>query len=60
MCIAVMIGMGIDPEQRIALYCGIPFTILCYIACHLTRKIRKDIQPEKETEAASPCENTVD
>ena len=41
MCVAVMIGMGIDPEQRIALYCGVPFTILCFVIYHMTQKVKK-------------------
>lgn len=40
MCVAVIIGMGIDPEQRIALYCGIPFCIACYVVYHMTRKVQ--------------------
>ena len=41
MCIVVMVGMGFDPEQRIALYCGIPFTVSCFVIYHLTHKIKK-------------------
>ena len=41
MCIIVMVGMGFDPEQRIALYCGIPFTVSCFVIYHLTHKIKK-------------------
>ena len=41
MCVIVMVGMGIDPAQRIALYCGVPFTVLCYVIYHLTQKVKK-------------------
>ena len=41
LCIAVMVGMGFDPDQRIALYCGIPFTVLCFVVYHLTQRVRK-------------------
>ena len=41
MCVAVMGGMGIDPEQRIALYCGIPFTVLCFVIYHMTQRAKK-------------------
>jgi S-methylmethionine transporter len=40
MCVVVMIGVGIDPEQRIALYCGIPFCVVCYWVYHMTRKVQ--------------------
>ncbi|MNJ43342.1 Amino-acid permease RocE [compost metagenome] len=30
------IGIAFDPTQRIALYCGIPFIIVCYISYHIT------------------------
>ncbi len=41
MCIIVMVGMGFDPDQRIALLCGIPFTVACFIIYNLTQKIKK-------------------
>lgn len=36
--VAVMISLAFIPEQRIALYCGIPFMILCLIYYHLSAK----------------------
>lgn len=36
MCTIACIGLAFDPEQRIALYCGIPFVICCYISYYLT------------------------
>lgn len=38
LCVIACIGLAFDPEQRIALYCGIPFVIVCFIAYHLTHK----------------------
>ena len=32
LCVASCVGLAFDPSQRIALYCGIPFMILCYVA----------------------------
>ena len=37
LCLIACIGLAFDPEQRIALYCGIPFVVVCYIAYHVTR-----------------------
>lgn len=36
--VAVIISLAFIPEQRIALYCGIPFMILCLIYYHLSAK----------------------
>lgn len=30
LCVGSCIGLAFDPTQRIALYCGIPYIILCY------------------------------
>ncbi|MCY8998333.1 hypothetical protein MOE58_22325, partial [Bacillus inaquosorum] len=30
LCLASCIGIAFDPNQRIALYCGVPFMVLCY------------------------------
>lgn len=38
LCVIACIGLAFDPEQRIALYCGIPFVIVCFMAYHLTHK----------------------
>lgn len=38
LCVIACIGLAFDPEQRIALYCGIPFVIVCFIAYHFTHK----------------------
>jgi len=36
LCLASLVGIAFDPAQRVALYCGAPFIILCYISYHLT------------------------
>lgn len=38
LCVIACIGLAFDPEQRIALYCGIPFVIVCFTAYHFTHK----------------------
>ncbi|MDN4527155.1 S-methylmethionine permease [Fictibacillus fluitans] len=30
LCLASLIGIAFDPTQRIALYCGVPFMLVCY------------------------------
>lgn len=37
LCLLACIGLAFDPQQRIALYCGLPFVALCYAAYYLTR-----------------------
>jgi S-methylmethionine transporter len=37
LCLIACIGLAFDPKQRIALYCGIPFVVLCFIAHHFTQ-----------------------
>ncbi|KDN10426.1 S-methylmethionine permease [Gilliamella sp. Imp1-1] len=41
LCLIACIGLAFDPEQRIALYCGIPFVIVCFIAHHFTQSYQK-------------------
>ncbi|TDL31931.1 S-methylmethionine permease [Jeotgalibacillus sp. S-D1] len=41
LCLAACIGIGFDPTQRIALYCGIPFVLLCYGSYYLTQRSKK-------------------
>ncbi len=36
--ITVLVSLAFDPSQRIALYCGIPFMIVCYVIYHLRVK----------------------
>ncbi len=37
LCLLACIGLAFDPQQRIALWCGIPFVALCYGAYALTQ-----------------------
>ncbi|OCG69658.1 amino acid transporter [Gilliamella sp. Occ3-1] len=41
LCLIACIGLAFDPEQRIALYCGIPFVIVCFIVHHFTQSYQK-------------------
>ncbi|MDO7906267.1 S-methylmethionine permease [Paenibacillus sp. JX-17] len=41
LCLASLIGIAFDPTQRIALYCGIPFILLCYGTYYLTQYLQK-------------------
>jgi arginine/ornithine permease len=41
--ITVLISMAFDKDQRIALYCGIPFMLACYLYYHLKIKNKKSI-----------------
>ncbi|MED3564220.1 S-methylmethionine permease [Bacillus xiapuensis] len=38
LCLASCIGIAFDPTQRIALYCGVPFILICYASYYLTKK----------------------
>jgi amino acid permease len=41
LCLASCIGIAFDPTQRIALYCGIPFIMLCYGSYYITQILKK-------------------
>ncbi|MES9685359.1 amino acid permease [Bacillus sp. AFS001701] len=41
LCLASCIGIAFDPTQRIALYCGIPFILLCYGSYYLSKNLKK-------------------
>lgn len=50
LCIVSCIGLAFDESQRIALYCGIPFVILCWVLYPFIKKYRTDenaLQAEK-------------
>ncbi|VTP65571.1 Lysine-specific permease [Serratia rubidaea] len=36
LCLLACIGLAFDAEQRIALYCGLPFVALCYVAYYVS------------------------
>ncbi|MHA7845905.1 S-methylmethionine permease [Serratia sp. D1N4] len=38
LCLLACVGLAFDPEQRVALYCGLPFVALCYLLYYLTRR----------------------
>ncbi|HDV0606590.1 TPA: amino acid permease, partial [Acinetobacter baumannii] len=44
----VLISLAFDPEQRIALYCGIPFMVICYIIYHVVIKKRQQANRQLE------------
>lgn len=44
LCLVACIGLAFDPEQRIALYCGIPFVIVCFIVHNLTQAFKKQVR----------------
>jgi len=41
LCLLACIGLAFDPDQRIALWCGLPFVALCYAVNWLTQRRRK-------------------
>jgi S-methylmethionine transporter len=43
LCLIACIGLAFDPQQRIALYCGIPFVIVCFITHHFTQTYQKRV-----------------
>lgn len=38
LCLLACVGLAFDPSQRIALWCGIPFVLICYGAYAVTHK----------------------
>ena len=47
LCLLACVGLAFDPEQRIALWCGLPFVAICYGTYWLTQ--RKTQASAKET-----------
>ena len=45
----VVISLAFIPEQRMALYCGIPFIIFCYIYYYISKKRQKPMKVEMKT-----------
>lgn len=52
LCLMACIGLAFDPTQRIALWCGIPFVLLCYGAYHVTHKNKKFPEAEEANDVA--------
>ncbi|MNC10799.1 Amino-acid permease RocC [compost metagenome] len=48
LCLASCIGIAFDSSQRIALYCGVPFILLCYGSYYLTQRVKKRGQAHVE------------
>ncbi len=51
LCLVACVGLAFDPEQRIALWCGIPFVAFCYGAYFITQKFSSR-QQQKVSNAA--------
>ena len=49
LCLLACVGLAFDPSQRIALWCGIPFVLLCYAVYAVTHK---KTQAEEANDAA--------
>ncbi|PLR32194.1 amino acid permease [Chimaeribacter coloradensis] len=43
LCVLACVGLAFDPSQRIALYCGLPFVALCYLAYYMTQRRAKTL-----------------
>jgi S-methylmethionine transporter len=41
-CLLACVGIAFDPEQRVALYFGLPFIAWCYFVYWITRKKREE------------------
>jgi len=52
LCLMACIGLAFDSTQRIALWCGIPFVLLCYGAYHVTHKNKKFPEAEEANDVA--------
>lgn len=46
LCLLACVGLAFDAEQRIALYCGLPFVALCYGAYYLTALKKRELTKE--------------
>lgn len=52
LCLMACVGLAFDPTQRIALWCGIPFVLLCYGAYHMMHKNKKFPEAEEANDVA--------
>lgn len=53
MCLASLIGIAFDPTQRVALYFGVPFIVVCYIVHHLTKTSwKRSVEDVKEQQSS--------
>lgn len=44
--VTVLISLSFDPDQRVALYCGIPFMVVCYLYYKVRMKGQKQLAKE--------------
>lgn len=49
----VVVSLAFIPEQRMALYCGIPFIIFCYIYYYINKKRQQKVEMEMENTYAT-------
>ncbi|WP_110668036.1 amino acid permease [Salinicola halophilus] len=54
-CLLACVGIAFDPQQRVALYFGVPFIALCYATYYLTRSGQRAVG---QTRNAEPTEET--
>lgn len=47
LCLLACIGLAFDPAQRIALWCGLPFVVVCYDAYYFTQRQQTRQLPEE-------------
>jgi S-methylmethionine transporter len=50
LCLLACVGLAFDPEQRVALWCGLPFVAICYGVYWLTQRNKRE--SVKETKHA--------
>jgi arginine/ornithine permease len=48
--ITVLVSLAFDPDQRMALYCGIPFMTVCYLYYKFRMRGKKQIAQDETTE----------
>ncbi|MFS0783031.1 amino acid permease [Bacillus sp. 1P06AnD] len=56
----VLISLAFDSEQRMGLYCGIPFMIACYIIYHLRIKKKKHLNRDHKMTVELKQNKTID
>ncbi|MCZ8518457.1 MULTISPECIES: amino acid permease [Paenibacillus] len=52
LCTTACIALAFDPEQRMALYCGVPFIVVCYAVYHLKYRKELSVQASAQERAA--------
>lgn len=58
-CLGACIGIGFDPEQRIALYVSLPFIALCYGGFYATQLYKNWVAAKHNTSSLSDARDTV-